>query len=45
MESNDTVEIKWDKQLLRNLEFLSWFFDIVIDGDRKTIKFLSKTEV
>ncbi len=37
-------EIKWDKQQLKQLEFLSWFFDVVIDGDAKTIKFYIKDE-
>ncbi len=42
MEAKLVNEIKWDKQQLSQLEFLSGFFDVVIDGDNKTIKFYVK---
>ncbi len=44
MESELITEWKWDKQKLNQLYFLSQFADIVVDGDRKTIRVLRKSE-
>ena len=45
MEYNNFYAIwKWDKQTLATLDYLSFYFDVIIDGDNRVIILYKKED-